>query len=135
MKISLEYHLLTAGGKILCRRCRAVSGCTKQQCGRPALKEKNVCQFHGGRSTGPKSEHSKERLRTLNLKRGDYTKEKRLASEKQALTLRYLEDIGIHIGLFPSKTRGRKPRGYQKLNPNVREEYFRMFQLAGILES
>ena len=135
MKHHSEGILITAGGKIACRRCKAVSGRTTQQCGRPAIRGKAVCQFHGGRSTGPKLEHAKKRLKTLHLVHGQYTKEHRLAFAEQNLTLRYLEDVGVHVGLLPSKTRGRKPHGYLRLNANVLDDYVRLLELAGILGS
>jgi len=125
--------MVTAGGKIACRRCKASSVRTKEQCGRPAIKGKEVCQFHGGRSTGPKSKAAKDRLRTLNLKHGEYIAERRLASSSLRFKLRYLEEIAIHIGMFTTKTRGRKPRGWVRLNPNVPLEYERMLRLAGLL--
>ena len=56
----MESSLLTAGGKISCLRCTAKSTRTKLQCGRPALKASKTqkCQFHGGSSTGPKTEQA-----------------------------------------------------------------------------
>ena len=113
-----DIELLTCGGRIVCRRCKASSVRTKQQCGRPAIKGKSVCQFHGGRSTGPKSEQSKSRLRTLNLKKGYFTAEARENMRKDSIKLRYLEDIGHHLGMISIRTRGRKPNGYIRLNLN-----------------
>jgi hypothetical protein len=57
-------YLVTAGGKIKCLRCTAKSSRTKQQCGRPALKSSKTikCQFHGGRSSGPKTPEGKARI-------------------------------------------------------------------------
>jgi hypothetical protein len=57
-------YLVTAGGKIKCLRCTAKSSRTKQQCGRPALKTSKTqkCQFHGGRSSGPKTPEGKARI-------------------------------------------------------------------------
>ena len=37
--------LLTAGNKIHCRRCQAMSKRTRLQCGAPAMSGKNVCRF------------------------------------------------------------------------------------------
>lgn len=122
--------LLTCGGKIVCRRCKASSVRTKNQCGRPALKGKSVCQFHGGRSTGPKSEQGKLRLRTLNLKEGFFTAEARESKRRDSITLRYLEDIGYHLGMIPVRTRGRKPSGYQRFNLNDESEYKKVLQLS-----
>jgi len=125
--------LLTAGGKIACRRCKASSVRTKEQCGRPALSGKQVCQFHGGKSTGPKSDESKQRLRTLNFKDGAYTLESRLASSQFRLKLRYIECVGHHLGMIKEKTRGRKPKGWIALNPNIPSDYERMLRLAGLI--
>ena len=73
-----EKLLITAGGKISCQRCQALSKRTKQQCGRPALKGKQVCDFHGGKSTGPRTAEGKERSRQAHIKSGLYTKESRV---------------------------------------------------------
>ena len=113
-----DKELLTCGGRIVCRRCKASSVRTKRQCGRPALKGKSVCQFHGGRSTGPKSEQGKSRLRTLNLKKGFFTAKARDSARRNLIKLRYLEDISYHLGMITVRTRGRKPNGYIQLNLN-----------------
>ena len=39
--------LNTAGGKITCPRCQAMSKRTGEQCGAPAERGKRVCRFHG----------------------------------------------------------------------------------------
>ena len=123
--------LVTCGGKIVCRRCKASSVRTKQQCGRPAIQGKKVCQFHGGRSTGPKSEENKNRLRTLNLKNGFFTMEARESARKDSIKLRYLEDIGYHLGIIPVRTRGRKPKGYVRLNLNNKDQFKRALLASG----
>lgn len=48
-------ELITAGGKIRCMRCQAMSKRTRLQCGAAAMKGKRVCYTHGGKSTGPKT--------------------------------------------------------------------------------
>jgi hypothetical protein len=111
-----EIALVTCGGKIVCRRCKASSVRTKKQCSRPAIKGKNVCQFHGGRSTGPKSKEHKKRLRTLNLKMGFFTATVKEQIRIASVKLRYIEDIGHHFGIIPIKTKGRKPKGYIPLD-------------------
>jgi hypothetical protein len=50
---NMELTLTTADGKIVCRRCNAMSKRSKLQCGGPAVRGKTKCKFHGGRSTGP----------------------------------------------------------------------------------
>jgi hypothetical protein len=125
-----DIALVTCGGKIVCRRCKASSVRTKQQCGRPAIKGKTVCQFHGGLSTGPRSEESKNRLRTLNLKEGFFTAEVRESARRDSVTLRYLEDIGYHLGMIPIRTKGRKPRGYVRVNLNDKDLLIRALEAS-----
>jgi hypothetical protein len=108
--------LVTGGGKITCKRCSAKSKRSGEQCKKPALRGKAVCDFHGGRSTGPKTAEGKARHRAAVLKTGDYTKE---AIEDRARSMRVL--AGLEDALYVLKmttmprTRGRKPLGYVPL--------------------
>ena len=115
---NLEQYLITAGGKIRCRRCKAQSSRTKQQCTKPALKGKAVCQFHGGLSTGPKTKEGKERVRAAHLKHGKETIEAKKERSAKSVMFRYLTDLGNHCKMFYKeiKTRGRPPSGYTQLN-------------------
>lgn len=63
-----EECLVTGGGRIRSRRCKAKSSRTKLQCAKPALKGKGVCGHHGGYSTGPRSKEGKDRIRAAYLK-------------------------------------------------------------------
>ena len=111
-----EKILITAGGKIACPRCQAMSKRTKNQCGRPALKGKQVCNFHGGKSTGPRTAEGKERSRQAHIKSGLYTKESRLRQSSTSLSLAQYESIGFALGLMNgSRTRGRKPYGFKNI--------------------
>jgi hypothetical protein len=56
MKSPKQSEITLASGRIRCTRCQATSKRTKLQCGGPAMKGKLVCRFHGGLSTGPKTE-------------------------------------------------------------------------------
>ena len=62
--LNTDQLLIAAGGRIVCLRCTAMSKRTKLQCGKPALKisKTQKCQFHGGKSTGPKTEAGKARI-------------------------------------------------------------------------
>ena len=113
-----EPYLITAGGKIRCRRCKAQSSRTKLQCSKPALKGKAVCGHHGGYSTGPKTQEGKDRIRAAHLKHGKETLEAKAERSKKSLIFRYLTDIGNHCNMFYKeiKTRGRPPSGYAKLD-------------------
>ena len=113
-----EQYLITAGGKIRCRRCKAQSSRTKLQCAKPSLKGKAVCQFHGGRSTGPKSKEGKDRIRAAHWKHGEETLEAKAERSAKSAMFLYLRDLGEHIGLFYKKlkARGRPPSGYVQLD-------------------
>ena len=105
--------MLTAGGKILCPRCQAHSKRTKLQCGKPALKGKRVCQFHGGRSTGPKTKEGKARQKAAVTKSGNYTNESSDARASSMRMLHGLEDAMYILKMTNApRTRGRKPLGY-----------------------
>ena len=110
-----ETFLSTAGGKIACARCAAKSKRTGKQCGKPALKGKAVCQFHGGRSTGPKSEAGKARQRAAVLKNGHYTKEAMEDRARSVRVLAGLEDAMYMLKMTDApRTRG-QPKGYKPL--------------------
>ena len=113
-----EKYLITAGGKIRCRRCKAQSSRTKLQCSKPSLKGKTVCGHHGGYSTGPKSKEGKDRIRAAHWKHGNETLEAKAGCSAKSLMFRYLIDIGNHCSLFYKhlKIRGRPPLGYTQLD-------------------
>ena len=113
-----EPYLITAGGRIRCRRCKAQSSRTKAQCKNPALKNKAVCKWHGGLSTGPKTKEGKERIRAAHLTHGEETQEAKAQRSAKSLMFRYLTDIGNHCNMFYKqiKTRGRPPSGYAQLD-------------------
>jgi hypothetical protein len=110
--------LKTAGGRIVCRRCTALSSRHGGQCRRPALKTSKSakCQFHGGRSTGPKSAEGKAKIAAAQRKTGYETQQARSARSAASLRLRKLEDAGRVLGMIEgTKTRGRKPIGYEPI--------------------
>ena len=115
-----ELMLITAGGRIKCRRCTAKSSHTKEQCKRPAskLSKTSKCSRHGGLSTGPKTKAGKGRIRAAHLKHGGETLEAKAERNKKSVMFRYLTDIGNYVELFYKqlKTRGRTPSGYIKLD-------------------
>ena len=110
--------LVTAGSKITCLRCTAMSKRSGEQCKKPALKSSRTqkCEFHGGRSTGPKTEAGKARQRAAVLKTGNYTKEAMEHKARSAFTLAGLEDAMFVLKMTAMpRTRGRKPLGYVPL--------------------
>ena len=113
-----EKYLITAGGKIRCRRCKAQSSRTKLQCSKPALKDKAVCGHHGGHSTGPRTKEGKERIQAAQLKHGEETLEAKAERSEKSVMFRYLTDIGNHCNMFYKqiKALGRPPSGYKQLD-------------------
>jgi len=108
--------LVTADGKIACARCRAKSKRTGNQCGKPSLKGKAVCQFHGGQSTGPKTEIGKARQRASVITSGNYTKESIEERSRRALMLARFEDAMYVLNMTDApRSRGPKPKGYKPL--------------------
>jgi len=82
--------LNTAGGKITCPRCQAMSKRTGLQCGAPAMRGKTKCAYHGGKSTGPKTEAGRRRIVAALTKHG---RESRAQRERRALKLRELKEL------------------------------------------
>jgi hypothetical protein len=107
--------LVTAGEKITCPRCTALSKRSGEQCKKPALKTSQTqkCEFHGGRSTGPKTDAGKARQAAAVTTSGRYTKEVIEGRRRSAFTLAGLEDAMYVLNMTTMpRTRGRKPRGY-----------------------
>ncbi len=120
-----EKYLITAGGRIKCRRCQARSSRTKLQCGRPSLKVSHThkCKWHGGLSTGPRTEEGIRRIQNAHWKHGNETKEARAERSQKGLQFALLEQLGWYLNMFTgTKTRGRKPSGYRTMNLSDPEE-------------
>jgi hypothetical protein len=110
--------LVTAGSKITCRRCTATSKRSGEQCKKPALNTSRTqkCEFHGGRSTGPKTEAGKARQRAAVFKTGNYTKESMEDKARSVRVLAGLEDAMYVLNMTTMpRTRGRKPLGHVPL--------------------
>ena len=112
---SKQPTLITAGGKITCRRCQAMSKRTRQQCKAPAIKGKEVCRTHGGVSTGPKTERGRQRCAEAKTVHGKDTRANRKKNAISATKLLLLRDLGNRLGLFgsePTGWPGRRPNSY-----------------------
>ena len=70
-------------------RCLAKSKRSQEQCKNWAIKQKTMCRFHGGKSTGPRTHEGKEKSRQSHLKHGRYTKE---AIQNHREVLEYIKD-------------------------------------------
>ena len=82
--------LVTLGGRIRVPRCQALSKRNKRQCMGPTVKGKNVCRFHGGKSTGPVTEQGRKRCAAAKTVHGWETREKRSV---RAAKLRELSEL------------------------------------------
>ena len=104
--------LITAGGRITCTQCTARSKRTKERCRAPAMRERSVCRFHGGLSTGPRTAEGRARIAAAKTVHGRETRSIRLQRSRDSVELAVLETMGHAIGLLTGpRTRGRKPRG------------------------
>jgi hypothetical protein len=114
----MEKYMRIASSKNECCRCTARSVRTGVQCGRPALKTSKTqkCQFHGGRSLGPKSDEGKLRLAGAHTVHGRETKLARAERSAISAKLKRIEDTMHLLGMTTAaRTTGRKPRGYEPL--------------------
>ena len=110
-----EIYLLIAGGKIQCLRCSARSSRTGVQFGRPALKSSKTqkCQYHGGRSTGPKTAEGKARIAAAHTVHGQETNTARAERSAGSARLSRIEDAMYLLEMTTApRTRGRRARGY-----------------------
>ena len=99
--------------------CSAKSKRTGLPCNNPAAFNCRTCKVHGAH----RSRNVAKGINSGKYKNGHYTKEAKEKSSKSLVRLRYLEDIGQEAGIIlGSKTRGRKPNGYIKLDISNKEE-------------
>lgn len=75
---------------------------------------KKVCRFHGGRSTGPRTEAGKARIAAAMTVHGNSTRQARRELSQELMELAILEQTGRLVGLITGpRSRGRRP-GYRK---------------------
>jgi hypothetical protein len=81
------------------------------------MRGKNVCDTHGGLSTGPRTQEGIKRIQSAHWKHGNETKEARAERRRMSQIFQRLEAIGWHVGMFiGTKTRGRKVGASLDLN-------------------
>lgn len=113
-----EKFIVTAGGRIKCLRCTAMSKNSQQQCAKPALNTSKTqkCGHHGGRGSGPKTAEGKARIGASHLVHGRETNQRRLERSESSLLLAHLEDAMHAVGMTAAaRTTGRKPSGYRAI--------------------
>jgi hypothetical protein len=86
-----------------------------EQCKKPALRSSKTqkCDFHGGRSTGPKTEAGKARISAAHTVHGRETREQRAERSVASARISRLEDA-MHVLKMTTApwSRGRKAAGY-----------------------
>jgi len=118
--LHLEQHLQTLGGRVTCNRCQARSKRTGLQCRAPAIVSKSKCRFHGGKSTGPKTESGRQRCAAAKTTHGQQTSSMRTKSRIASAELALLESVGFEFGFIQGKrTRGRKPNLVEQVLPEL----------------
>lgn len=108
--MSKNFTFRTAGGRIACLQCNAKSKRTGVQCRAPAAKGKTKCRFHGGASTGPKTEQGRQRCAEVKTNHGNETRKARTVRAEGMRRLRSLEALGYALGIMTGpQMSGRKP--------------------------
>ena len=117
-------YLLTAGGRILCRQCTAKSKRTGIQCRAVALKASasSKCAFHGGKSTGARTQAGRDRIATAKTTHGMETRNARTERSLASARLTVLESVGFTLNMLTgTRTRGRKPNRIAEAYPELQE--------------
>ena len=116
---SKQPTLITAGGKIICRRCQAMSKRTGKQCGAAADRQSKAsrCKWHGGRSTGPKTKEGRAKCAAAKTVHGRETRPKRAERSKKSAEFHEIVALGNALNLFHGevKLRGRPPNGVRRI--------------------
>ena len=131
--MSNNFTYVIAGGHIACNQCQGTSKRSRQRCKAPAMKGKNVCKTHGGRSTGPKTEAGRQRCAEAKTIHGRETREARNERSQGSARLAVLESVGFAIGLMSgTRTRGVKPQKTNQVMPELNEilRHIRLFKTA-----
>ena len=118
--LHLEQYLQTLGGRVTCKRCQARSKRTRNQCCAPAMVGKNVCRFHGGKSTGPTSEAGRQRCAQSRFVHGNETTSMRMGRSIASAKLALLESVGFEFGIMGGlRSRGPKPHRMAQVLPEL----------------
>ena len=83
LKKRFDSYISLFKGRIRAFQCQALSKRSKLQCRNAALKGKQVCRFHGGKSTGPLTIEGKQRCAKAKTIHGWETREKRRVRGKK----------------------------------------------------
>jgi hypothetical protein len=129
-----EPFINLAGGRIRCRRCQAMSIRSQEQCKKAALRTKRVCAFHGGKSTGPRTEAGKARNIQAHTIHGRETLAMRREHSETVARLRGFEDVAWVLGMMTgTRTRGPKPKNYHPVTTLEAAKLWIALEALGLL--
>lgn len=128
--------LVTAAGRIICRRCEGTSRRTGRQCGAPAAVGRRWCRFHGGHSFGPASDDGRQRCAQARTIHGTETKAARQQRSLESAAVAVLETVAAGIGMLDGqpRTRGRKPNRTDEVYPELQQAYLNLI-LRGVVNA
>lgn len=110
-KLLDDTQILTLGGLIRCRQCRAKAKHSGQRCLKPAMKGKNVCRTHGGASSGPLTAQGRAKCAAAKTVHGQDTRSMRAQRSAKLAELQEIEAIAFDLGMMTgSRTRGPKAK-------------------------
>ena len=90
---TFESHISLMNGRILAQRCQALSKRSKLQCKKAALSGKEVCMFHGGKSTGPITKDGRKCCAVAKTVHGYETRSAREYRAKKFIEMKSLFDM------------------------------------------
>jgi len=90
---TFKNYIWLMGRRICAFQCQALSKRSKLQCRNAALKGKQVCRFHGGKSTGPLTIEGKRRCAKAKTIHGWETREKREVREEKFKEMKTLVSL------------------------------------------
>ena len=118
--LHLEQYLQTLGGRVTCKRCQARSKRSGLQCCAPAVVDKNVCRFHGGKSTGPRTQAGIDKCSQSRRVHGNETASIRMERSLASARLALLEAVGFEFGIMVGlRSRGPKPHRMAQVLPEL----------------
>ena len=99
----------TLGGRAICTQCSAKSKRSQERCRNPAMKGKNICLHHGGRSRGSTTKDGRARQIAANTKHGNETRAIREERSAKLAELYEIEKKMRSMGMVEGSWVSRKP--------------------------